>query len=57
VIEELFGELQDEFDQEPALVRHLSDGRMVVRGDMSITTLSDLLETTCPMIMSSPLPG
>lgn len=45
VIEELFGELQDEFDQEPALVRHLSDGRIVVRGDMLISTLSELLET------------
>jgi putative hemolysin len=48
VVEELFGELQDEFDQEPALVRHLSDGRLVVRGDMSIRTLSDLLETDLP---------
>ena len=48
VVEELFGELQDEFDQEPALVRHLSDGRIVVRGDMSISTLSDLLESDLP---------
>lgn len=48
VIEELFGELQDEFDQEPALVRRLSDGRIVVRGDMSISTLGDLLETELP---------
>jgi CBS domain containing-hemolysin-like protein len=48
VIEELFGELQDEFDQEPALVRQLSDGRMVVRGDMSINTLNDLLNSNLP---------
>jgi CBS domain containing-hemolysin-like protein len=48
VIEELFGELQDEFDQEPALVRHLSDGRIVVRGEMSISVLSDLLEADLP---------
>jgi putative hemolysin len=48
VIEELFGELQDEFDRETALVRHHSDGRLVVRGDMSISTLSDLLETDLP---------
>lgn len=48
VIEELFGELQDEFDQEAALVRHVSEGRIVVRGDMSISTLSELLETDLP---------
>lgn len=48
VIEELFGELQDEFDQEQALVRHLSDGRLVVRGDMAINTLSELLESELP---------
>jgi putative hemolysin len=48
VIEELFGELQDEFDREPDLVRQLSDGRMVVRGDMSIKTLSDILEIDLP---------
>lgn len=48
VVEELFGELQDEFDQEPALIRQVSAGRMVVRGDMPITTLNDLLEIHLP---------
>lgn len=48
VVEELFGELQDEFDQEAALMHQHSDGRLVVRGDMSISTLSDLLETNLP---------
>lgn len=48
VIEELFGELQDEFDHEPALIRQVSAGRMVVRGDMPISTLNDLLETHLP---------
>jgi CBS domain containing-hemolysin-like protein len=48
VIEELFGELQGEFDQEPALVRHLSEGRIVVPGNMSISTLSEVLETELP---------
>lgn len=45
VFEELFGEFQDEFDREPALVRRQSDGRMVVRGEMPITTLNRLLRT------------
>ena len=48
IIEELFGELQDEFDQEPPLIRRLSDGRMVVRGDMPVDTLNDLLEVDLP---------
>jgi CBS domain containing-hemolysin-like protein len=48
IIEELFGELQDEFDQEPPLIRRLSDGQMVVRGELPITTLNDLLETNLP---------
>jgi CBS domain containing-hemolysin-like protein len=48
VVEELFGELQDEFDQEPALIRSVSAGRLVVRGDMHIATLNDLLGTGLP---------
>ena len=48
LIEELFGELQDEFDQELAPVRAAGDGCLVVRGDMPISTLNDLLNTDLP---------
>lgn len=48
IIEELFGELQDEFDQEPPLIRRLSNGHMVVRGELPITTLNHLLEAGLP---------
>ncbi|MGB0384684.1 MAG: hemolysin family protein [Ardenticatenaceae bacterium] len=45
LIEELFGELQDEFDQEKALIARVGDGRFVLRGDMQITYLNELLNT------------
>jgi CBS domain containing-hemolysin-like protein len=45
LIEELFGELQDEFDDERALITPEGEGRVVVRGDMLIDSLNDLLET------------
>jgi putative hemolysin len=48
LVEELFGELQDEFDQERALISPAGEGRIVVRGDMLVTSLNDLLETNLP---------
>jgi putative hemolysin len=48
LVEELFGELQDEFDQERALISPMGEGRMVVRGDMLIASLNDLLEIDLP---------
>ena len=44
LIEELFGELQDEFDDERALYTPEGEGRVVVRGDMLVENLNDLLE-------------
>jgi putative hemolysin len=44
LIEELFGELQDEFDDERALITPEGEGRVVVRGDMLVESLNDLLE-------------
>jgi CBS domain containing-hemolysin-like protein len=57
LLEELFGELQDEFDQEWALVTFLGDGHIIVRGDMQITHLNDLLEIDLPHQMSHTLGG
>jgi CBS domain containing-hemolysin-like protein len=48
LIEELFGELQDEFDQERALITPAGEGRIIVRGDMLIASLNDLLDFTLP---------
>jgi putative hemolysin len=46
-LEEVFGELQDEFDQEEDLVIKRSDGRSV-RGDVSLATLADRYEINLP---------
>jgi CBS domain containing-hemolysin-like protein len=48
LVEELFGELQDEFDQERALIAPMGEGRIVVRGDVLISTLNDHLEIDLP---------
>ncbi len=48
LIEELFGELQDEFDEERALITPAGEGRVVVRADMLISNLNDMLEIDLP---------
>lgn len=48
LIEELFGELQDEFDQEQALITPLAGGQVSVRGDLLIATLNDMFELDLP---------
>jgi CBS domain containing-hemolysin-like protein len=48
LIEELFGEVQDEFDQEPALLTSAGGGRISVRGDMLISNINDRLEINLP---------
>jgi CBS domain containing-hemolysin-like protein len=48
LIEELFGEVQDEFDEEAALIRPAGEGRLVVRGDMLISSLNEQLDLDLP---------
>jgi putative hemolysin len=48
LVEELFGEVQDEFDQEQALITPMGAGRISVRGDMLISNLNDRLEINLP---------
>ncbi len=48
LVEELFGELQDEFDQEQALMVSAGAGRVSVRGDTLISYLNDKLEINLP---------
>jgi CBS domain containing-hemolysin-like protein len=57
LIEELFGEFQDEFDQERAMITPAGEGRIVVRGDMLITSLNDLLEIDLPHETASTVGG
>ena len=48
LVEELFGELQDEFDRERAMISPAGEGHLVIRGDMLIKTLNDILEVDLP---------
>jgi putative hemolysin len=48
LIEEIFGEVQDEFDQEVPLFRVLSGNRVLVRWDWLIEDLNELLELKLP---------
>ncbi len=57
VIEELFGELQDEFDKERALITPMGGSRLVVRGDMAINYLNNLLDIDLPHDTSHSLGG
>lgn len=57
LIEELFGELQDEFDNERALITPAGEGRVVVRGDMLIANLNDRLESDLPRDTASTVGG
>ena len=44
LIEEIFGEIQDEFDNEAPNVRRLPDGRLQARGETSLNDLSDWID-------------
>ena len=57
LIEELFGELQDEFDQEQALITYLEDGYVSVCGDVLISTLNELLGINLPQDNSRTIGG
>jgi putative hemolysin len=57
LVEELFGELQDEFDRERAMITPAGEGRLVVRGDMLINTLNDLLDIDLPHEVSHTVGG
>ena len=48
LIEELFGEVQDEFDHEHEPIRALNPGRYEVRGDISIAVLNETLGLNLP---------
>ena len=47
-LEELVGEIVDEYDTEGAQVEHLENGEVIVDGGMSIDELNDLLDGNLP---------
>jgi putative hemolysin len=57
LIEEVFGEVQDEFDHERALLSPSGDGQYVVRGDMPIDDLNDLLDLKLPHDQANTIGG
>jgi CBS domain containing-hemolysin-like protein len=48
LIEEIFGELQDEFDQELPLISSDKEGRIHLRGDLLVTDVNEYLELELP---------
>lgn len=48
LIEEIFGELQDEFDDEMALIARDEEGRIYLRGDLLVSDVNEYLELTLP---------
>jgi CBS domain containing-hemolysin-like protein len=48
LIEEIFGELQDEFDDETALISRDAEGRIHLRGDLLVADLNEYLGLSLP---------
>ncbi|MBK8984729.1 MAG: HlyC/CorC family transporter [Chloroflexi bacterium] len=48
LIEEIFGELQDEFDDEMALIARDQNGRVYLRGDLLVADVNEYLELNLP---------
>ncbi len=48
VLEEVFGELQDEFDQETEPVQYKPDGRIYLRADLLVSAVSSRFSVSLP---------
>jgi CBS domain containing-hemolysin-like protein len=57
LIEEIFGELQDEFDDEMALIARDKDGRVYLRGDLLVSDVNEYLELNLPEAAADTLSG
>jgi CBS domain containing-hemolysin-like protein len=57
LIEEIFGELQDEFDDEAAVIARDKDGRIYLRGDLLISDVNEYLELELPEETADTLSG
>jgi putative hemolysin len=57
LIEEIFGELQDEFDDEMAMIARDKEGRIYLRGDLLISDVNEYLELKLPVETTDTLSG
>jgi CBS domain containing-hemolysin-like protein len=57
LIEEIFGELQDEFDDETALIARDKKGRVYLRGDLLVTDVNEYLDLSLPAESADTLSG
>lgn len=57
LIEEIFGELQDEFDNETALIAKDKDGRIYLRADLLVSDVNEYLELHLPEESADTLGG
>lgn len=57
LIEEIFGELQDEFDDEMAVIARDKDGRIYLRGDVLVSDVNEYLELDLPTETADTLSG
>lgn len=57
LIEEIFGELQDEFDNETALIARDKQGRIYLRGDLLVSDVNEYLELELPEEKADTLGG
>jgi putative hemolysin len=57
LIEEIFGELQDEFDNEMALIARDKEGRIYLRGDLLVSDVNEYLELELPEEVADTLSG
>jgi CBS domain containing-hemolysin-like protein len=57
LIEEVFGELQDEFDNEMALIAKDKDGRIYLRADLLVIDVNEYLELQLPTDNADTLGG
>jgi CBS domain containing-hemolysin-like protein len=57
LIEEIFGELQDEFDDEMALIARDKEGRIYLRGDLLVVDVNEYLELDLPTEAADTLSG
>jgi CBS domain containing-hemolysin-like protein len=57
LIEEIFGELQDEFDDEVALISEDPQGRVYLRGDLLISDVNEYMDLNLPEDTNNTLGG
>jgi CBS domain containing-hemolysin-like protein len=57
LIEEIFGELQDEFDDEAAMIARDKEGRIYLRGDLLIADVNEYLDLELPEETADTLSG